>query len=48
MAGFGIRTGAQVAALSGHADGAIVGSALLKTVASGGDPVRFLRELRQP
>ena len=48
LAGFGIRSGAQVAALSGHADGAIVGSALLKTLATGGDPVRFLQELRQP
>ncbi|MFT5679380.1 MAG: tryptophan synthase alpha chain [Myxococcota bacterium] len=48
LAGFGIRSGAQVAALSGHADGAIVGSALLKTLAEGGDAVAFLQQLRQP
>lgn len=48
LAGFGIRSGAHVAALSGHADGAIVGSALLKTIASGGDPAHFLQGLRQP
>lgn len=48
LAGFGIRSGAQVAALSGHADGAIVGSALLKTLAEGGDAVAFMKGLRQP
>jgi tryptophan synthase alpha chain len=48
LAGFGIRSGAQVSALSGHADGAIVGSALLQTLSQGGDPVAFLQQLRQP
>ena len=35
-AGFGIRSAAQVAALAGHADGAIVGSALLDALDRGG------------
>lgn len=46
MAGFGIRSAAQVSALSGHADGAIVGSALIQAIDRGEDPARFVRELR--
>lgn len=44
-AGFGIRRREQVAALTGHADGVIVGSALIDTLAEGGDPIAFLRGL---
>lgn len=44
-AGFGIRRHEQVAALTGHADGVIVGSALIDTLARGDDPVAFLRGL---
>jgi tryptophan synthase alpha chain len=45
-AGFGIKTQADVAALQGHADGAIVGAALLQTLGSGGDGAAFVRSLR--
>ena len=44
--GFGIREAAQVAALARHADGVIVGSALIDVLAAGEDPVAFLRGLR--
>jgi tryptophan synthase alpha chain len=47
-AGFGIRDAAQVAALSGHADGAIVGSALIDAIERGDDAARFVAELRTP
>ena len=46
-AGFGIRTAAQVAALSGHVDGCIVGSALVEVLGNGQDVAGFLRGLRQ-
>ncbi len=46
MAGFGIHCAGQVRALAGHADGAIVGSALIRTIQAGADPVAFLRGLR--
>ncbi len=44
-AGFGIRSAAQVDALTGHADGVIVGSAVIAELAAGRDPVAFLRGL---
>lgn len=46
MAGFGIRSAAQVSAVGAHADGAIVGSALIEVIDQGGDPAAFLRGLR--
>lgn len=45
-AGFGIRNAAQVSRLAGHADGVIVGSALVEVLERGGDPAAFLRSLR--
>ena len=45
-AGFGIRHAAQVARLAGHADGVIVGSALVEVLERGEDPSAFLRGLR--
>jgi tryptophan synthase alpha chain len=45
-AGFGIRHAAQVTRLSGHADGVIIGSALVEALERGEDPAAFLRGLR--
>jgi len=45
-AGFGIRHAAQVARLAGHADGVIVGSALVEVLERGEDPAAFLRSLK--
>mgnify|MGYP001037430290 CR=1 FL=1 len=45
-AGFGLRSGAQVARLAGHVDGVIVGSALIEALERGGDPAAFLASLR--
>lgn len=45
-AGFGIRHAAQVARLAGHADGVIVGSALVEVLERGEDPAKFLLSLR--
>ena len=45
MAGFGIRRADQVTELSAHADGVIVGSALLDCIRAGEDPASFLRSL---
>ena len=45
MAGFGIRRPEQVAALSAHADGVIVGSALLDCIRAGKNPAAYLRSL---
>lgn len=45
-AGFGIRDAGQVARLAGHADGVIVGSALVEVLERGEDPAAFLRGLR--
>ncbi len=45
-AGFGVRTPEQVGSLSGHADGVIVGSALVEELEAGHDPVAFLASLR--
>jgi tryptophan synthase alpha chain len=44
-AGFGIRAAADVASVGEHAAGAIVGSALVEALESGGDPAEFLRGL---
>jgi tryptophan synthase alpha chain len=45
-AGFGIRHAAQVRRLAGHADGVIVGSALVDVVGQGGDAAAYLSRLR--
>ena len=45
-AGFGIRHADQVTRLTGHADGVIVGSALVEVLERGEDPAAFLRSLR--
>lgn len=45
-AGFGIRESADVANVGAHAAGAIVGSALVEVLESGGDPKAFLTALR--
>lgn len=45
-AGFGIRAAADVANVGRHAQGAIVGSALVETLEQGGNPAVFLRSLR--
>lgn len=44
-AGFGIRTAAHVAGLTGHADGAVVGTALIEALRRGDDPVAFVTAL---
>ena len=46
LAGFGVRRRSQVEALRPHADGVIVGSALMDTVRKQGDAVSFLKALR--
>ena len=45
-AGFGVREAAQVKNLGDHADGVIVGSALLERLESGEDPAEFLHGLQ--
>jgi tryptophan synthase alpha chain len=45
-AGFGVREAAQVQQLGRHADGVIVGSALVEQLEAGNDPARFLASLR--
>jgi tryptophan synthase alpha chain len=45
-AGFGIRNAAQVTRLAGHADGIIVGSALVQAIERGADAAAFLNGLR--
>lgn len=47
MAGFGIRSQAQVDQIAPHCDGVIVGSALIEVVERGEDPGAFLRGLRK-
>jgi len=44
-AGFGIRDAEQVRTLRGHADGVIVGSALMELLEQGGNPGAWLRAL---
>lgn len=46
LAGFGIRSRAQVEAIAQHADGVVVGSALIDALSRGLDPVTFLESLR--
>lgn len=46
LAGFGVRSSEQVAALVAHCDGVIVGSALVEVIGRGEDPVGFLQGLR--
>jgi tryptophan synthase alpha chain len=45
-AGFGIRNREQVARLRGHADGVVVGSALVEVLERGEDPQAWLNTLR--
>jgi len=45
-AGFGVRQASQVENLGKHADGVIVGSALVEQLEAGHDPVDFLQSLR--
>ncbi|MGH8251094.1 MAG: tryptophan synthase subunit alpha [Steroidobacteraceae bacterium] len=45
-AGFGIRSAAQVSRLAGHADGVIVGSALVEAIDRGDELGGWLRSLR--
>jgi tryptophan synthase alpha chain len=47
-AGFGIRSREQVARLTGHVDGVVVGSALIEVLERGEDPAAWLRTLRRP
>ena len=47
-AGFGVRSADQVARIAAHADGVIVGSALVEVLERGEDPAAFLRGLRGP
>jgi tryptophan synthase alpha chain len=44
-AGFGVRSPEQVAQIAAHADGVIVGSALIEAQERGEDPARFIRWL---
>lgn len=46
LAGFGVRDRAQVAELTGHVDGVVVGSALIDAIDRGEDPAEFLQSLR--
>jgi tryptophan synthase alpha chain len=45
-AGFGVRHADQVENLGQHANGVIVGSALVEQLESGQDPAEFLAALR--
>jgi tryptophan synthase alpha chain len=45
-AGFGIRSREQVARLTGHVDGVVIGSALVELLERGEDPVAWLAALR--
>ncbi len=44
-AGFGVRRAEQVALLGAHADGVVVGSALVEVLERGADPAAFLKSL---
>ena len=46
LAGFGVRSASDVAALGAFADGVIVGSALVEAIDRGQDPAAFVRGLR--
>ncbi|HWG00005.1 MAG TPA: tryptophan synthase subunit alpha [Steroidobacteraceae bacterium] len=45
-AGFGIRGREQMQLLQDHVDGVVIGSALVEVLERGGDPARWLRDLR--
>jgi len=45
-AGFGVRRADQVTTFGKHADGVVVGSALVEVLERGEDPARFLKALR--
>jgi tryptophan synthase alpha chain len=45
-AGFGIRGVEQVARMTGHVDGVVVGSALVEVLERGEDPAAFIRSLK--
>ncbi|MDE2263779.1 MAG: tryptophan synthase subunit alpha [Gammaproteobacteria bacterium] len=45
-AGFGIRGREQLELLRDHVDGVVIGSALVEVLEQGGDPARWLRDLR--
>jgi tryptophan synthase alpha chain len=45
-AGFGIRGREQLELLRDHVDGVVIGSALVEVLERGGDPARWLRDLR--
>jgi tryptophan synthase alpha chain len=45
LAGFGVRRAGQVRALAPHADGVVVGSALVESLERGESPAHFLRGL---
>ena len=46
-AGFGVREARQVRQIAEHADGVIVGSALVEALERGEDPAAFINSLRQ-
>jgi tryptophan synthase alpha chain len=46
LAGFGIRSREDVAALEGHVDGVIVGSAVIEAIERGEDPAKLIQGLR--
>jgi len=46
-AGFGVREARQVRQIAAHADGVIVGSALVEALERGDDPAAFLNGLRE-
>jgi tryptophan synthase alpha chain len=46
-AGFGVREARQVRQIAAHADGVIVGSALVEALERGDDPAEFLANLRK-
>jgi len=46
-AGFGVREARQVRQIAAHADGVIVGSALVEALERGDDPAKFLADLRK-
>lgn len=46
-AGFGVRSAEQVELIGAHADGVIVGSALVEVLEAHGDPAAFLHGLRR-
>jgi tryptophan synthase alpha chain len=45
-AGFGICGREQLELLQDHVDGVVIGSALVEVLERGGDPARWLRDLR--